>query len=417
MKSLLLAAFLFLVAVAAAMEYVDLPTPYPTGSSPINPGQFGTSMFVEMLRDYGFRVSYVSDWSYVRASSTGGRVCVLLISPEYSYTYDEVETIARVLKASGGILVIADETTVSNVLLAVLGAQARVYGNRLLDEYYGFYPRSIFYVEDREIALRLDKASEIRNCSTVVGVAEAYGYPSAVAELRPVGCIEHLGDLTVLTIGDGSLLTNQAQQLGGTYRELAKFVALTIRKHCGIECRVLVEAGKYLSNRNLFSTLAARDGGASYLVFLNDVLYHLKALKDALDNDPLEGLREETVAVSILLSMVAVSTKLGKGSTKLAKTLKGSIWRGREDFSKVYGAIVDVLASLGCEPHPNERLVRCLEKAGHEPRLSIGLVRFMKVSEFVLRRRIFSYIPIWQAMIGKALKHSEELLAVLERSL
>lgn len=417
LKTILLAAFLSVIAVAAAMEYVDLPTPHPTGSSPINPGQFGTSMFVEMLRNYGFRVSYVSDWSYVRGSSAGEKVCVLLISPEYSYTYDEVEAIIGVLKASGGVLVVADETTVSNALLELLGVRARVYGNRLLDEYYGFYPRSTFYVEDREIALRLDKASEIRNCSAVVGVAESYSYPSAVAEVKPVGCIEHLDNLAVLVLGDGSLLTNQAQQLGGTYRELAKFVALTIKKYCGTECRVLVEAGKYSSNRNVFLTLATQDESASFLVFLNDVLYYLKAFKDSLDSDPLEGLREEAVAVSILLSVVALSAKLGKGSTKLTKTLGSSIWRGREDFSKIYGAIIDVLTSLGCEPRPNEELTRCLERAGYEPRRSRGLIRFMKVSGFVLKRRIFSYLPIWQAMIGRALKYSEELLAVLERSL
>lgn len=417
LKALLLAVFITSIAIAAAIEYVDLPTPYSAGSSPINPGQFGTSTFMEMLRDYGFRVSYVSDWNLARATHAGGRLCVLLVSPEYGYSRSEVEAVAEMLRTSGGILVVADETTVSNALLASLGVRARIYGNRLLDEYYGFHPRSTFYTEGREMVLRLDKASEVLNCSTVVGVAESYSYPSGVVELKPVGCIEHLDDLTVLVLGDGSLLTNQALKLGGTYRELAKFVALTIWRYCGAECAVLVEAGKYSPNRNLFRALVARDESAPFLILLNDVVYHLKALKDSLGNDPLEGLREEAAAASVLLGVVAAYAKLGRGDTKLARALEGFIWRGRGDFSKVYGAVLDVLALLGCDPHPSEELVRCLEKAGYGPRRSAGLVRFMKASEFVLSRRVFSYLPIWQTMIGRALKHSEELLAVFERSL
>lgn len=417
LKVLALVLFLFVVAVVAVLEYVDLPTPYPPGSSPINPGQFGTSMLVKMLKDYGLRVTYVSNWSYVRTSKAEGKVCILIVSPEYGYTYNEVENIVKILTTSGGVLVVADETTTSNSLLELLGVQVRIYGNRLLDEHYDFYPKAIFYVENREIALRLDKASEVHNCDTVIGIAESYEYLSETAKLKPAGCIEHLDDLVALVLGDGSPLTNQAQQLGGTYKELAKFIALTIRRYCGAGCRVFVEAGKYVSDKNLFLRLYDQRDEASLLVFLNEVLYYLRAVRSFLVRDPLEGLGEEVVAVFAILAVVAVSAKLGKRNTELAKTIESFTWRGRDDFSKIYSAICEVLTLLGCEPRPSEELVKCLERAGYKSKHSVELARFMRFSELVLDRRIFSYFPIWQAMINKALKHSEELLEVLEKNL
>ncbi|MEM2079859.1 MAG: hypothetical protein QW104_04160, partial [Nitrososphaerota archaeon] len=105
-KAVTVAVLLSAIAVVALFEYIDLPTPYPTGSSPINPGQFGTSIFVEMLKGYGLRVSYVSNWSYVRFPRLKEKVCLLMISPEYGYTQSEVENIAKVLKSSGGVLVV-----------------------------------------------------------------------------------------------------------------------------------------------------------------------------------------------------------------------------------------------------------------------------------------------------------------------
>lgn len=413
-KAVTVAVLLSAIAVVALFEYIDLPTPYPTGSSPINPGQFGTSIFVEMLKGYGLRVSYVSNWSYVRFPRLKEKVCLLMISPEYGYTQSEVENIAKVLKSSGGVLVVADETTTTNSILELLDVQARVYGNRLLDEYYDFYPRAIFYIENSEVALRLDKASEIRNCSTVIGVAESHDYLTSTAELKPVACLEHVNNLVVLVLSDGSLLTNQALQLGGTYRELAKFVALTIRKWCGYDCVVLVEAGKYLSNRDLFLRLYSHSNEGSFLVFLNDVVYGLANVRNALERDPLEGLREEVVVAATFLVSVIISIRLGRGRVELTKTLKSFVWRGREDFRKVYSTIAEVLTLLGCEPRPSRELVRCLESVGYKPRYSIGLVRFMKLSEFLLNRKTLSYLPIWRIMIARALKYSEKLLEVLE---
>ncbi|MEM0065577.1 MAG: DUF4350 domain-containing protein [Sulfolobales archaeon] len=417
LKTVAVAVLLLTVAIVALHEYVDLPTPYPAGSSPINPGQFGTSMFMELLKGYGLRVSYVSNWSYVRIPKLGEKVCVLLISPEYGYTQSEVENIARVLKSSGGILVVADETTTVNTILEFLGVQARVYGNRLLDEHQDFYPRATFYLENSEIVLRLDKASEIRNCGTVIGVAESHDYLTSAAELKPVACLEYVNNLVVLILGDGSLLTNQVLQLGGSYRELAKFLALEVRKWCGYDCVVLVEAGKYLSNRDLFLRLYSHNGESSFLVFLNSVVYSLTSVWNSFEKDPLESLREEAVATATLLITVTISYKLGRGRVELARTLRSFVWRGREDFRKVYDTIAEILVLLGCEPHPSPALVRCLENVGYEPRYSRALTRFMKFSELFLNQKAFSFLPMWRIMISRALKHSEKLLKVLEESL
>ncbi|MEM1622608.1 MAG: DUF4350 domain-containing protein [Sulfolobales archaeon] len=416
LRTVAVTVLLLTIAMVALHEYVDLPTPYPAGSSPINPGQFGTSMFMELLKGYGLRVSYVSNWSYVRTPRPGERVCVLLISPEYGYTQSEVENIARVLKSSGGVLVVADETTIANSILEFLGVRARIHGNRLLDEHKDFYPRATFYLENREIVLRLDKASEILNCSSIIGVAESHDYLTSTAELKPVACLEHVNNVAVLILGDGSLLTNQALQLGGTYRELAKFLALEMRKWCGYDCVVLVEAGKYLSNRDLFSRLYSHGDESSFLVFLNNVIYSLTSVRNSLEKDPLEGLREEVAATATLLVTVVISVKLGSGRVELTKTLRSFVWRGREDFKRVYDTIAEILVLLGCDPHPGPGLARCLEKAGCEPRYSKALTRFMKFSKLFLNRKAFSFLPMWRIMISIALKHSEKLLKVLEES-
>ncbi|MEM1930713.1 MAG: DUF4350 domain-containing protein [Sulfolobales archaeon] len=416
LRTVAVTVLLLTIAMVALHEYVDLPTPYPAGSSPINPGQFGTSMFMELLKGYGLRVSYVSNWSYVRTPRPGERVCVLLISPEYGYTQSEVENIARVLKSSGGVLVVADETTIANSILEFLGVRARIHGNRLLDEHKDFYPRATFYLENREIVLRLDKASEILNCSSIIGVAESHDYLTSTAELKPVACLEHVNNVAVLILGDGSLLTNQALQLGGTYRELAKFLALEMRKWCGYDCVVLVEAGKYLSNRDLFSRLYSHGDESSFLVFLNNVIYSLTSVRNSLEKDPLEGLREEVAATATLLVTVVISVKLGSGRAELTKTLRSFVWRGREDFKRVYDTIAEILVLLGCDPHPGPGLARCLEKAGCEPGYSKALTRFMKFSKLFLNRKAFSFLPMWRIMISIALKHSEKLLKVLEES-
>lgn len=414
-KASVLAAFLLLIAVTAVLEYVDMPTPYSPGSSPINPGLFGTSIFVETLRDYGMRVTYVSNWSYANTSITREKVCILVVSPEHDYAHEEVEILVRLLKNSEGVLVIADESTTSNILLEALGLRVKIRGNRLLDEYYNFYPRAVFEVEDVEIALRLDRASEIQNCSTVVGVAESYEYLSTVPELKPVGCVEQLGNLVVLVLGDGSPLSNQAQQLGGSYRELAKYVALVIRKYCGAGCRVLVEAGKYSSNKHLFSRLLDRSESSSFLVLLNDAIHYLNEFEKALKSDPLAGLSEEIAALSIFVAMITISAKLGKRSVELTVSLKGFTWKSREDFNKMYYTVLEILSLLGCDPNLHRDLSYCLENAGYDPKSSSGLVRFMKYSKLALSKGIFSYLPIWRFMVNIALKHSEELLRVLEK--
>ncbi len=407
LKASALAVLLLSIAVVAVLEYADLPTPYPLGSSPINPGHFGTSMLVELLKDYGLRVSYVTEWSRVRAEE--GRVCVLIVSPEYGYGRDEASAIAELLASSGGVLVVADETTSSNTVLELLGAGARVLGNRLLDERYDYYPRSTFYLGAREAVLRLDKASEVRGCETVIGLAESYEYPSTEAELKPVGCLERLGRVTVLVLGDGSPLTNQAQQLGGVYRELAKFVAHTIREECGRECRVLVEAGKYASYVGPVSRV--HEERAPFLEILNGVFHYLKALEGHLTSDPLEGVRNEVMAVLVLVVVVTASARFG-GSGVSARPLKSFAWRGREDFGKVFEALAELLSLLGCGTDPGSELVRCLESAGYSREFSAGLSRFIELSKSVLDHKALTYLPIWRFMIGRALRYSEELLKV-----
>ncbi len=412
LKASALAALLLTIAAVAVLEYADLPTPYPTGSSPINPGHFGTSMLVEMLEGYGLRVGYVSDWSYVRTE--GERVAVLIVSPELGYDHGEASIIARLLTSSGGVLVVADETTASNAVLELLGARARVLGNRLLDERYDLYPRSTFHLGALEIVLRLDKASEVGNCETVIGFAESYEYPSTEPELKPVGCVESLDSVTVLVLGDGSPLTNQAQQLGGAYRELAKFVALAIREKCGRECRVFMEAGKYASGESFFSSIHGER--ASFLELLNGVSYYLKSLESALATDPLEGVRGEAVALLVLVIVVTASARLS-GERAPAEPLKSLTWRGREDFSKVFEALTELLSLIGCETVPSDELVRCLERAGYSREFSAKLSRFVRFSTFALGRKTLSYMPIWRLMIRRALRYAEEMLELSEAKL
>ncbi|MDW8011128.1 MAG: DUF4350 domain-containing protein [Sulfolobales archaeon] len=413
--ALALAVLIPLVVLAAVLEYVDLPAHYSPGSSPINPGQFGTSAFVEMLRDYGMRIVYVSNWSYLRTQKFERGVCVLIVSPEYDYVSYEVESMARVLTSSGGVLVVADETPTSNTIFEYLGLRVRIYGNRLLDEYYDLHPRALFRVNDREIALRLDKASEILNCSTTIGVAESYEYSTREVKLKPVGCLERVGNVTSLILGDGSLLTNQVLELGGMYRELAKYVALTIRKYCGANCLVLVEAGKYVPNRDLFLKLYMRSENSEFFLLLNDAVHYLKSADNLFKIRLLEGLEEETVFVLVLIAITALYVKLGR---RAEPARSGSYaWKSREDFKKLLDAMADTISLLGCGHFSSRELVLCLEKAGYEPDSSRKLAKFIEFSNFVLNREFFKYVPIWKFMVNSAIKHSEKLLEVLEKSL
>lgn len=421
LKALSAVFLVFLVLIAAStaiLEYVDLPVPYPPGTSPINPGRFGLSKFVELLRSYGMRVVYVSNWSYLGQVRPEKRACVILVSPEYSYENREAVSIARILASSGGLLVVADETALSNAVLEALGSRIRISGTYILDEHHDLYPKAVFTIEQNRLALRLDKASDLSGCDEVLGYAEAYSRESPIPELKPVSCVEKLSNVTIVAVGDGSLLTNQVLELGGSYEDLAKLLALLIRRYCGTDCLLYIESGKYRSDPALYEGLLDVSNTSKYLTILNDLVFYLKSLESTLrayGDDPLLGLREELGSLVVIVVMLVVLTRF-EGGKEAWESSKIITWKSREDFRRVYETVIRALRILGCPTELSEETVVCLEGAGLDRGDAVALVRFLGRSSFVLSREVFLYIPIWRFMTLRLLRFAEKLMPALERN-
>jgi hypothetical protein len=410
------AVSLTLILLTSLYDATAIPVPYAAGSSPINPGKFGTSRFVQILRELGMDVTYVSNWSTLDIAGVRG-VVVVIVSPEIPYTDREARRIAELLRNSErGVLLVADEDVNSNRILEEVGTAVRVSGRRLLDEYGDLHPRAIFYVGGRSIGVRLDKASELVNCNGItVGYAESYTYPRVAMELKSVACLEVVGGITVLALSDGTLLTNQVIVLGGSYADLATAVAREVSRHCGSGCVALVESGKYLSDRALFERmlLEGRDR-ESVEVYLNQVLYSIKFLLEILVSNP-SGLEEEFLALILTLTvLVFISVKVGLTGSKEVTTRTTPMWRGAGDLAKIRKAILDILEISGC-PTEERELIPCLEGLGYSK--SRELAKFLRRSEAVLRSRLLSSTPIVPLLIRKAVKYSRELVDFLEKSL
>jgi len=419
MRGEILALFFAINVVFAVLtslySSITIPVPYAAGSSPINPGRFGTSQFVRMLRILGVDVVYVSNWSTLELAGTH-RVAVIIISPETPYTADEAKTIARLLKSFGGVVLVADEDTGSNRVLEELGASVRISGRKLLDERRDLYPRAVFYIGDRIISIRLDKASEVINCSGVtLGYAESYTYSGVAMELEAVGCLEIVENVAVLALGDGTLLTNQAINLGGSYADLAATIAREVSKYCGNMCIALVESGKYLTDRALFERMLLKeDDKVPVEVYLNRVLYLISLLRDLLVGGP-TGLEEELLALALLLVvLIFVSVKVGLTVPERTVAAATPLWKSAGDLAKIRKAILDVIELSGC-PTDEPELARCLESLGYsKPK---ELIKFLRGSEIILRSRLLSYTPIVPLLIRRAVRYSRELVELLERSL
>jgi len=412
----LFAISLVLILLTSLYDTAPKPVPYAAGSSPINPGRFGTSRFVQLLRGLGISVIYVSNWSTLDTAGAR-RVAVIIVSPELPYTSLEARRIAELLRDSGGgVLLVADEDANSNIVLEEVGATVRVSGRRLLDERGDFYPRAVFHVDGRSISVRLDKASELVNCSgTTLGYAESYAYPGATMELKAVACLEVVGGVAVLALSDGTLLTNQAMELGGSYADIVIAVAHEVSRYCGSGCVALVESGKYLSDRVLFERMLLDGrGGVTVEVYLNQVLYLIKSLQKVLASSP-SGLEEEFLALTLVLTvLVFVSAKVGLTSSGKASAYLAPTWRGAGDLAEIRKAILNILEISGC-PTEERELILCLESLGYsKPR---ELVRFLRRSERVLRSRLLSYTPIVPLLIRRAVRYSRELVDSLEKSL
>jgi len=412
---LLFAINVLLAILTSLYSFITIPVPYAAGSSPINPGRFGTSRFVQVLRGFGLDVVYVSNWSTLELADTR-RVAAIVISPEIPYTTSEAKALARLLKSFGGVVLVADEDVGSNRVLEELGVSARISGRRLLDEVGNFHPRATFHIGSRAIGIRLDKASEVVNCEGVaLGYAESYTYPGATMELRAVGCLEVREGVAVLILSDGSLLTNQALNLGGSYADLATAIAREVSNYCGSRCVALVESGKYLSDRALFERMLMEgDDKVSEEVYLNEVLHLVNLLRNLLISGP-TGLEEEFLALTlVLVALIFLSVKVGLAIPGRTTARVTPVWRGTGDLAKIRKAILDIIEISRC-PTEGSELIRCLEMLGYSrPR---ELAKFLRESETVLRSRLLRYTPLVPLLIRRAVKYSRELVELLEKSL
>ncbi len=412
--AILFAINVLLAVLTSLYSFITIPVPYAAGSSPINPGRFGTSRFVQILRGLELDVVYVSNWSTLEFTDTR-RVAVIIISPETPYTASEARAVARLLKSFGGVVLVADEDVGSNRVLEELGISARINGKRLLDELGNFHPKATFHIGSRAIGIRLDKASEVVNCEGVaLGYAESYTYPGATMELRAVGCLEIRGGVAVLVLSDGSPLTNQALNLGGSYADLATAIAREVVNYCGSRCVALVESGKYLSDRVLFERMLMGRDDISEEVYLNEVLYLVNLLRNLLVSGP-TGLEEEFLALTlVLVALTSLSVKVGLTIPRRTTARVAPVWRGTGDLVKIRRAILDVIEISGC-PTEGSELIRCLEMLGYSrPK---ELATFLRESEAVLRSRLLRYTPLVPLLIRRAVEYSRELVELLEKSL
>ncbi|MET1128854.1 MAG: hypothetical protein ABWW70_06010 [Thermoproteota archaeon] len=245
-------ALLALIGLLALVEKGPPPIQVYSGASPLNVGSLGTYDFFVQVRER-YPATVVFRPADIRVPSGVSKCLYVVVSPERPYTEEEAAAVVEALRAcSAPALLVADESTTSNTLLAAVGSSARVEGSLLLDIGTGQpYPEARFSVGGESLTVTLDIASPVRGGSEVVGYVQAAAVLERGGTLRPASRVpvavrDAAGNFTVIVVGDGSIFLNQVARSarGEDYRRLA---ALLVDTLCGRDpsCYVMFDGWHY----------------------------------------------------------------------------------------------------------------------------------------------------------------------------
>jgi len=208
-----------------------------------NLGWEGVSEFRTMATNTDGTTQLVTDGSAYTSASPSGSVS-FVVSPNAAYTEAELDRIREFVRDGGTLVVAADTTNTSNQLLAGVGADARLDGQRLRDERYfdsspvlpeasptGEHP----YTAGVE-TLTLNGATPVSaGGADVVVNSSSFSYVDAngnsgldddeTLRAYPVVTSEAVGDGAVVTVGDSSMLINEMIDRGDNRRFLRNLVA------------------------------------------------------------------------------------------------------------------------------------------------------------------------------------------------
>jgi len=213
--SIFILAILIILAIENSREGVVY-----SGASPRNTGWDGTSNLVEHLENIeNTEVLIVDDWAKLRDRNFDSYSCgiIFIISPEKSFTQEEVEYVANLVLEKNFNLVILDEGSYTNDILKRLGVQVEIEAYRYVEMtrskiYIGKSSRSTSSSVITPGFIELDRDTyylffsyvspvTIKNNSTCTKIAYT-------VEGIGVGALCTTSRGSVLVIGDGSIAVN-----------------------------------------------------------------------------------------------------------------------------------------------------------------------------------------------------------------
>ncbi|MEN2999632.1 MAG: DUF4350 domain-containing protein [Acidilobaceae archaeon] len=430
---LLTLLLLLFIGFIGALERGPLALPVYVGAHPANEGPMGLSEFYKMLRA-NFSVILVNSWENLRLPEKC-RVLIVIVSPEQSYSGEEVSKIAEAVRSCEEVkLLVADETGNANVVLAELGSEVRIGADALRE-----YPLVALDAPWGSYVLLLDKPSPL----FAHGNANAIGMEIGVPNPQVYAFLDSKG----LVLGDGSIFLNQVlRSESSVYRE---FLSGALSYLCS-NCTVLLDATKAQSMNpldilygnvspatvQLVDPLSLIVSLLSYVLHPSNWFFPLASLFNSLVAELLltSPLRELIiVATFIVLSLLIATRETSEVDRPLKevtevhwygysalrdKTMKGGSSLRKEDFVALYELFDYLLLSTTGASLSSPESIAVLQNRGMEGKRARAFVEFMnKYYRRATGKSLWPPLVLWNRTTRKAISMTEEALRALGYSL
>ncbi len=447
-------AVLVLIALIALVAKGPPAIYLYTGPTPLNQAALGTSQLVILLRhEYPLTIPVESLEDLARYAR-GEHCLFIVVSPQVEISRSDAHAIVSYLRnCKHYALLIADESRYSNNLIEAFGAHTLVEGSIVLNaSSKSPYPYAVFNLRGEVIEVRLDIASSLSTCPTLLGyVSNALIlYPNKPPTLSRRACIatyEKRGSGTIIVVGDGSLFLNQVltSSSGSKYRELIlKLVSMLCNNDRA--CRIFVDAihykaispievlrnpsiAKYVDPFSLVPALIA------YVVHPATWLPPALELANRFVTFVFSNYATAALAalIAILISYAVAKRLLGSGrdvrlmpqleyGSVFSTELHDAIARGRyaftkEDFVNLYSLVDEALRSVLGISLSDPQCVDILAKYIGSERAR----RFVStMNSYLAKARGERFLPLvlsWNRVVKRMLRESEEVLNALGSSI